>query len=178
MVEPLLHFVVPFVSLRAVGVDLRRAAFASFVALTPDLDVLFQVHRSQTHSLVIVGVVAVVLLALTWNRKTLRFLVSLGTFGVLTHIVLDLFQDSTPVLWPLLTQSFWISATLDFHRANTMLVAGSVQLITNHAPIEPFVSLDAPIVTSAGLGVSIILLTPFVVQAIRGRFMRQRTAVA
>jgi hypothetical protein len=174
VVEPLLHFVVPFVSLRAVGVDLRRAIFASFVALTPDLDVLFQVHRSQTHSLIVVGVVAVVLLVLTWNRKMLRSLVSLGTFGVLTHIVLDLFQTSTPVFWPLLTQSFWISATLDFHRANTTLVAGSVQLITDHVPIEPFVSLDAPIVTSVGLGVSIVLLTPFLVQAIRGRFTGRR----
>ena len=32
MVEPLLHFVVPFVSLRAVGVDLRKATFASLIA--------------------------------------------------------------------------------------------------------------------------------------------------
>jgi membrane-bound metal-dependent hydrolase YbcI (DUF457 family) len=90
-------------SLRAVGIDLRRAIFASFVALTPDLDLLFQVHRSQMHSLIVVGVVAVVLLVFTWKRKTLRSLVQLGTFGVLTHIVLDLFQTSTPVLWPLLT---------------------------------------------------------------------------
>jgi hypothetical protein len=32
MVEPLLHFVVPFVSLRAVGFDLRKATFASWLA--------------------------------------------------------------------------------------------------------------------------------------------------
>jgi membrane-bound metal-dependent hydrolase YbcI (DUF457 family) len=86
MVGPLLDFVVPLVSLRAVGVDLRRAVFASFVALTPDLDVLPEVHRSETHSLIVLGVVAAVLLMLTWNRKMLRSLVELGTFGVLTHI--------------------------------------------------------------------------------------------
>ena len=57
MVEPLLHFVVPFVSLRAVGVDLRKATFASLIALTPDLDVAFNTHRSPTHSAVVLGLV-------------------------------------------------------------------------------------------------------------------------
>ena len=38
IVEPLLHFAVPFVSLRTVGVDLRKATFASLIALTPDLE--------------------------------------------------------------------------------------------------------------------------------------------
>ena len=46
MVEPLLHFVVPFVSLRAVGLDLRKATFDSLITLTPDLDVVFNTHRS------------------------------------------------------------------------------------------------------------------------------------
>ena len=63
LVEPLLHFVVPFVSLRAVGFDLRKAAFASLIALTPDLDVLFNSHRSPTHSLIVVGLVIFGLLA-------------------------------------------------------------------------------------------------------------------
>ena len=70
MVEPLLHFVVPFVSLRAVGVDLRKTTFASVIALTPDLDVVFNTHRSPTHSVVVLGLVLLSFLALTWKRKT------------------------------------------------------------------------------------------------------------
>jgi len=61
--EPLLHFAVPFVSLEAAGVDWRRALFASVVALTPDLDLSSHVHRSQTHSVVVLVVIVLPMLA-------------------------------------------------------------------------------------------------------------------
>ena len=105
MVEPLLHFAIPFVSLRAFGLGFRKVLFVSLIALTPDLDVLFQVHRSQSHSFVVLALVVLPLLMLTWNRKSLRSLVLLGAFGLFAHLVLDLFQTFTPALWPILSES-------------------------------------------------------------------------
>jgi hypothetical protein len=157
MVEPLLHFAVPFVSLRAVGLDLRKATFASLIALTPDLDVLFNNHRSPTHSLIVVGLAVFAFLALTWKRKTARSLVLLAAFGVFSHILLDLFQTSTPIFWPLLSQSVQLWPNRDFHMWSGVLLW------------YPSSWLDAPLITVEGLGISIILLAPTVVQIVRAR---------
>jgi len=164
MVEPLLHFAVPFASLRAFGLDLRRVLFASLIALTPDIDVLLQVHRSQTHSFVILALVTLPLLALTWNRKSLRWLVLLGAFGVSTHLVLDLVQSSTPVLWPLLNESIWISFTQYLHMGSATAITGSVTVHVEPAAIEHFTSFDAPVLTGEGAVVSSVLLAPTLVQ--------------
>jgi hypothetical protein len=169
LVEPLLHFVVPFASLKAVGIDIRKAVFASLVALTPDLDILFRVHRSQTHSLIILTAITLPLLVATRNRKNLRTLIIIGAFGVLVHIALDLFQTSTPLFWPLFDQSIWISTTLDLQIGSAPAVESSMQLLMQKTAIEPFVSFDAPILTGPGLGISFALLAPTLIQLLRKR---------
>ena len=168
MVEPLLHFAVPFVSLRAFGLDLRKVLFASLVALTPDLDVLFQVHRSQSHSLVL-ALVVLPLLVLTWNRKGLRSLVLLGAFGLFAHLILDLFQTSTPLLWPILNQSIWISVMLNFHMGSAPLITGGATVKVEPTVIEHFTSFDEPILTAEGIGLSLVLLAPTLGQILLSR---------
>lgn len=170
MVEPLLHFAVPFASLRAVGVDIRKVLLASLVALTPDLDVLFQVHRSQSHSIVVLAVIVLPLLVLTRNRRTLRTLLLLCTFGLLMHLMLDMFQASTPLFWPLLNQSFYISTRLDLHIGSAPLITGSTRLVVEPTLIESFVSFDEPILTAPGLSVSLVLLAPTLVEILDRRF--------
>jgi hypothetical protein len=157
MVEPLLHFVVPFVSLRAVGLDLRKATFASLIALTPDLDVVFNTHRSPTHSVVMLGLVLLAFLALAWRRKTARSLALLATFGLFSHLLLDLVQTSTPLFWPLMSQPLSLWPNPSFHMWNEVLVW------------YPSSWLDAPLLTAEGLGISLILLAPTVVQTVRRR---------
>lgn len=158
--EPLIHFAVPFASLRAFGVDLRMAVLVSLVAVVPDLDVLFNVHRSQTHSVIMLAVVALPLLVLIRNHKEARTFVLLGAFGVLTHLVLDLFQAPTPFLWPLLNQSLLVSVRLDFHIGSIPMITGSAELIFGKSTIEFFSSFKAPLLTTEGLGVSLVLLAP------------------
>jgi membrane-bound metal-dependent hydrolase YbcI (DUF457 family) len=165
----LLHFAVAFASLRAFRLDLRKVLFASLIALTPDIDVLFQVHRSQTHSFVLLAFVTLPLLILTWNRKSLRSLVLLGAFGVSTHIVLDLFQSSTPVLWPLLGESFWIPFTQYLHMGSAAAITGSATVQVEQAGIERFTSFDAPVLTGEGLVMSAFLLAPTLVQILSAR---------
>jgi hypothetical protein len=155
MVEPLLHFVVPFVSLRAVEVDLRKATFASLIALTPDLDVILNTHRSPTHSVVVLGLVLLTFLVLTWKRKTARPLVSLAAFGVFSHLLLDLFQTSTPLFWPVLRQPISLWPNPNLHMWNEVLVW------------YPASWLDAPLITVEGLGISLVLLAPIIAQIVQ-----------
>ena len=163
MVEPLLHFVVPFVSLRAVGLDLRKATFASLIALTPDLDVVFNTHRSPTHSVVVLGLVLLAFVVLTWKWKTARSRVLLAAFGLFSHILLDLFQTSTPLFWPLMSQPISLWPNLSSHMWNEVLVW------------YPSSWLDAPLITAEGVGISLILLAPTIAQIVWRRLAdRQR----
>ena len=174
MVEPLLHFAVPFASLQALGLDWRKAAVASAIALTPDLDVFFLVHRSLSHSAVVPAAVALALMAFTFlipigKRRTVRSVILLGAFGVSTHLLLDLLTDYTPILWPLLNYSFFISIDLQLRMGSLPMVTGSVELLAEPTVFEPFTSLDVPVLTGEGVSVFLILLIPSIVRTVRNR---------
>jgi len=174
LVEPLLHFAVPFAALRAADLDTRKAAFVSVIALTPDLDVLFHVHRSPAHSAIILAVATIPLLLLTRRHRALRTLVMLGALGILMHLILDLFQYYIPILWPLSGQSFWISGGLALYTDDGMFVTSSIRLLTEPTSLDPFTSFNEPVLTSTGLGISIILLAPSFMKAfLDGRRNRQ-----
>jgi membrane-bound metal-dependent hydrolase YbcI (DUF457 family) len=166
LVEPLLHFVVPFVSFKAFGVDLRKAALASLAALTPDADVLFHIHRSQSHSIIVLGVILVPLLVVTRNRKGARTLVLLCGLGVLSHLVMDLFQSPTPLLWPLLNESLIVAGGLNIRIGSVSTVTATGGLVTGQSAIGYFSSFDAPLVTTEGVGISIVLITPMIVSTL------------
>lgn len=147
---------------------------ASLIALAPDLDAFLHVHRSESHSLVVLALVALPLVILTRNRRTLRTLVLLGAFGVLVHLVLDLFQSATPLFSPLLHESFWISTTLKLGVGGTTFISGSPRLLTEQTTIEPFVSFNEPLLTAPGLAVSVILLIPTLLQIFGDRLRALR----
>jgi len=176
LVEPLLHFAVPFASVRATGLDWRKALFASLVALTPDLDVLFSVHRSESHSLLLLTIVVVPLFIVTRKHKTLRTYVLLGTLGILTHFALDLFQTGVPLFWPLLSQSLSISTILDLHLGSAPSVTGSVDVQIGQEPIEPFSHFDAPLVTTEGFCISLLLLLPSIALILKEYWPRELRA--
>lgn len=79
------------------------------------------------------------LLILARNRKSLGSLVLLGAFGVSAHLVLDLSQSSTPVLWPLLNESFWIPVTLYLHMGSAAAVTGRTVVHVEPTVIEHFI---------------------------------------
>lgn len=166
MVEPALHFAVPFVSFRAAGIEWRKSFLASMLALAPDLDVLLNVHRSMSHSILILGLIALPILVLTWRRRALRNLVILCVIGVISHFTLDLFSGYTPILWPLLNQSFWISASLDVEMKSPPTLIGSIKLLVEPTRFTPFQSFQAPLITPSGVGVFLFLLVPLLVSAL------------
>jgi hypothetical protein len=163
MVEPLLHFVVPFAALRAVRLEWREALFTSIVALLPDLDVLFRVHRSIGHSLIVLLIMVLPVLAVSRHHKTIRRLILLATLGVLTHLALDLFYGFTPVFWPLSSESFQLAPMLNLNFAASPTIVGSFRLLTlqqTEASQACNLSTEAPIITGDGLAISAVLLIP------------------
>lgn len=166
MVEPLLHFAVPLVSLKALGLDWKSALFASFVALTPDLDVLFYVHRSASHSVIVLLAIVIPILILARKNKTIWTLTLLAAFGVSTHLVLDLFQADTPLLWPLYDRLFRIELGLNFHMGSQGTFIPSVTVPISPEGFASFTTFDAPIITPEGLGITLVLLTPVLIQSL------------
>ena len=166
MVEPLLHFAAPFVTLKALGLDWKSALFASILALTPDLDVLFFVHRSASHSVIVLLAIVLPILILTRKNPTLRNLTLLAAFGVSTHLIMDTFQTDTPLLWPLYDRSIKVELGLNFHIGSAGTLIPNVTVQTKPEEFTSFQTFDAPIITPEGLGITIVLLTPILIQSL------------
>jgi hypothetical protein len=165
LVEPLLHFAVPFVTLRALGVDWKSSLFASLLALAPDLDVFLSVHRSFSHSAIVLLLLLIVpILMLGRNHRTIRNLTLLAAFAVTTHLVLDTFQTYTPLLWPLYDRSIQIDTSLNLHLGGTQSLIPSIAVQTEPTDFTSFKTFDAPLITAQGTGITIVLLTPFIIQ--------------
>jgi len=76
MPELLLHFAVPF-SISAPIVGIKRATLVGIVGMLPDIDALLHVHRSMTHSLVILTIFSLLPFYITFfklNEKPLALL--------------------------------------------------------------------------------------------------------
>ncbi|MFQ5710341.1 MAG: metal-dependent hydrolase [Candidatus Geothermarchaeales archaeon] len=165
MSELLVHFAVPFAALVLLGSGFRRASFASLFALLPDLDALLRVHRSFTHSLIIVLVFALPLFVLAQGLS--RDFMLLALLGVSFHLTLDLFTGYTPLLWPLYGDSLLIWAELGAHIASPSSLSLDVGLLTTPTTFSYLESLDAPLFTGEGLITSLILLVPPVLRGLR-----------
>ena len=166
--EPLIHFVVPFTALMLVGIEARRALPISLLAVLPDLDALFLVHRSLSHSLIVVLSVMVPLLSLTYKFKPrLQGYAFLALLAVGSHLILDLFAGYTPLLWPLYGNFLWIHAELMVHVDGSASASPGVKLLTKPITFQQFQSLDAPLFTGEGLILSAVLLMPVFFKAFK-----------
>jgi len=174
-VEPIIHFVVPFIALTLVGVEFKEALPTSLLAILPDLDALFVVHRSLSHSIVVVLGVMMPLLLLTYKFKPrLHGYAFLALLAVASHLVLDLFAGYTPLLWPLYGHFVWIHAELMAHIGGSASLSPSVKLLTKPITFQPFQSLDAPLFTGEGLILSAVLLTPLFFKAFKTWWQQAR----
>jgi membrane-bound metal-dependent hydrolase YbcI (DUF457 family) len=172
-VEPLIHFVVPFAVLMLAGVEAGKALPISFLAVLPDLDALFLVHRSPSHSLVVVLTVMVPLMLLTYRFKP-RFYgyAFLGLLAVVSHLALDVFCGYTPLLWPLYGRSVWIDMEFMVNIGGSVGFSPSVNALTEPTTFEQFHSFDAPLFTGEGLILSMVLLAPVLLRVCRALWQR------
>jgi len=164
--EPLIHVVVPFIALTLSDVEWSNALPISLLALLPDVDVLFHVHRSISHSLVVLSLVGLPLLILAYRLGVLR-IGCLGLLAVASHIGLDLFAGYTPILWPLYGNSIWVQAELVARVASYPTLTPAVKLAVEPTSFIAFQSMDAPLFTGEGLIISTMLVLPILIRAFR-----------
>ena len=158
MSDFLLHFAVPFAAFSYFRRP-KEAFLLSLVALLPDVDVVLGVHRSWTHSaVVLLALSGATLLLIKALKPELLHLGLLAALALLSHLVLDIFTTHTPILWPLIPQSLFLSFD------GRVIIGEGVQayaLIRVHAKPASFTRfdhLDAPICTSESFAVACILV--------------------
>lgn len=155
------------------GIRIDRAFPLSILALIPDLDALFYIHRSLSHSILIPSVVAVPLLLLSHRSGSRNFL-ALALLAVASHSILDLFAGYTPILWPIYNYSIWLQVGLDAHISSSPSLSLSCRTLVKPISFQPFQSLDASLVTGEGLIVSVVLLAPLLLKAFRNELELRR----
>jgi|GEM_PF-1002306 len=163
--EPLLHFTIPFVLLMLMGVEIKKALPISVIALIPDLDALFHVHRSTSHSIMIP--IAVATLLLLPRRVYSRNFIALALLTASSHSIVDLFTGYTPIFWPLCSYSIWLQIGLAAHIGSSPSLNLSGQLLVKPTSFQAFQSLDTPLFTGEGLIVSMMMLSPLLLRALR-----------
>jgi len=158
MPELLLHFSIPF-ALSAPIIGVRRALVVGFISILPDLDVLFHVHRSISHSIVLLSIIVVACILLSHMIGRGAKFVTASGLGLLSHPLLDLFQSSTPVLYPLSRYSYHISPELFVSISEEIIPRPAISIESEPVNFIHFHSVDAPIFTDTGFIISLLLIS-------------------
>jgi membrane-bound metal-dependent hydrolase YbcI (DUF457 family) len=159
MPEPLIHFVIPFIVLSFCGLTIKKSLILSSIAILPDLDVLFHIHRSVTHSAVFLILVCIPIIGFIKLKYPNYFHDSLvGTLVVLTHPILDVFHAYTPILYPLYKNSVFIVCKLvmDMSSISDLRFFFEIKVApTYFSLILP--NTDGVVFSSLGIGISLVI---------------------
>ena len=158
MPELLLHFSIPF-AISAPIIGVKRALIVGFISLLPDLDVLFHVHRSMSHSLVLLSIIVVACILISQKIGRGVKLVTASGLGLLSHPLLDLFQSPTPILYPLSQYSYHISPELFVTISEEIISHPAISIESEPVNFVRFHSMDAPIFTDTGFIISLLLIS-------------------
>ncbi|MEM2168493.1 MAG: glycosyltransferase [Candidatus Bathyarchaeia archaeon] len=159
MPEPTIHFSVIF-ALSAPRLGVKRALILSLMALLPDLDVLFHVHRSVSHSLIILGLSWLLVLTVIYAIKREYLKAGILCFlAFLSHPIMDCFQSYTPILYPVLDRSLRVKFDGSFlFSPEGFSPRVSVSIMAAPTLFKPFQYFDAPIFTGEGFLISLLLI--------------------
>ena len=159
MPEPLLHFVIPFFLLTMSGLAIKKATLFSLLAVLPDADVLFHVHRSMSHSIFFILAICIPIIIIINKFYKEQFNDSIiATLSILSHPFMDLFTGQTPVFWPLFNKSVSIAAELTTNMNNVLDMDMVLDLHLEPIIFYQTTDTDAFVFTSLGVAVSIVLL--------------------
>ncbi len=146
------------------GVRIRKAFVLAFISVLPDFDVLFGVHRSMSHSIVVWLVAIAPLYLYYWNRDREHIrdpLLVLLAGGV--HILFDS-GSFTPVLWPLSLSSYAFYFDLFVHVGDRVAFEPLIGVTSVPTDFVSFTGFDAPLFSSEAFVISLALLTPVALQ--------------
>jgi len=177
MPEALIHFIIPLFLILTIGINLRNSILISSLAVIPDADIIFGVHRSISHSvffLLALGTVIILILDyLKVGKMSEKLLVILV---LLSHPFLDMFGGFTPILWPIFDKSVYVFTQLTTNMGN-ILDLNLIFKVNLERTVFSRVDGDGPIFTSGGFAITLVLLAGFAmkdlsIRAIRARGMR------
>ncbi|MGB9778821.1 MAG: glycosyltransferase [Candidatus Bathyarchaeales archaeon] len=157
MPELLLHFAVPF-SISAPIVGVRRATVVGIVGMLPDVDALLHVHRSMTHSLIILTIFSLLPLYVAFFKLNEKPLALFSFFSLTAHPIMDMFQTYTPILYPISSYSFQVNIKGNVLISQSVVPYVQSQIISTPTNFQKFLVMDAPIFTSEGFIVSLLLI--------------------
>ena len=160
--EPILHFVLPFIALILLGEKPKAAMALAFIGILPDVDALLLIHRSFTHSIFIMMVVFVpVILYTKYRSPELQRTVLLAFLVAISHPILDL-ESLTPIFWPIYQNSIAIRRAINGVVNEGYGIRPSIKLNQSPTDVAIAVSLDYPFFTTNGLLIALILILPVI----------------
>ena len=175
MPDILTHYVVSYlISTRVFR--FKESLVIALVGLLPDIDVLLMIHRWVSHSLLIPTSTLLLIPLITkyLGREYLKYLV-VSVILYILHIILDLFTASTPILWPINTQSYFLTIKLD-----GMLSDSGIRLTPNivvNTEVSDFTRrtvLEGPLITDVGVVITIAtvltLTTEYFIKRFSGKY--------
>ena len=111
--EPLQHLILPLLFLLALRIDTRKAVMFAPLAILPDFDSLFGLHRALGHSFVPILVIPMlILLYAKYRRQEWLMSALIVQFYLASHVVLDL--GGVAFLWPLVPEQFYFEPTITY----------------------------------------------------------------
>lgn len=165
MPEPLIHFVIPFFLLVMFGLSTKKATLISLLAVLPDLDVLFHVHRSFSHSIFFILLFAVPAIIITKKFYREHYADAIiAALVILSHPFMDMFTYYTPVFWPFFNESIYIIAELTTNMNDVMDLDMKLNVLFQPVKFYKTTNMDAPIFSSTGVAVSLVLFAGMVLK--------------
>ncbi|MGB9896071.1 MAG: metal-dependent hydrolase [Thermoproteota archaeon] len=156
--EPSLHFSIPFFIFSFLGFSLPYCFLLSFLALLPDFDVFFKVHRSETHSfLVYLPILFLALLLYSFNAQ-LSLLLLAVYFSFTSHVLLDTLGGYTLALWPIVGDELSISVNFNIKFGSSFSLIPKISLIRKKHVRSYFKEFEVRFATGEGLLISFTLL--------------------
>lgn len=158
--EPLIHFTIPYIIART-RLSLKKSIIIGLAGLAPDIDALFLIHRWFTHSIFFVIAIFLPIYFITthiFRKNGFRDFLLLIFIGIAIHILMDLFQSYTPILYPFSEYSFWINFEANIFIGDTIKPTLNMEITKIANNFSKYSVLDAPLFTSEGFIISVILL--------------------
>lgn len=112
--DPVLHLALPLLFLLALRVETRMAVLLAPLAIIPDFDAAFGLHRAAFHNFILVILVPVALMAYSKMRRPewLPWAV-VAQFYLASHIVLDL--GGVAFAWPIVKDQLYFDPEIKFN---------------------------------------------------------------
>mgnify|MGYP000530605434 CR=1 FL=1 len=164
MPDPITHFAVPFIAMRLLKKDYKIAVLAGVVGILPDFDVLSRIHRSVTHSIVlhitIIAILACILILSKVKSNIRKWILIAVAFGLISHSVMDMFYDYTPILYPILQHDILIHVDVSIHIQEGQIpqILPKLEILLRETNFTPFINFEASLTTGQTIIISALLL--------------------